>query len=351
MSTRMPALIVLLALGLGAVGASPAVGLDRPRAIQVTVGSECIEGTGPARTPVTVVVRTPGGLERGMVSAPIGPKGRFFGCFGTGLEHVNAGDRIEARMGGWRRSWIVPTVRLRIDRTADRVWGTGPAGTTIPLSVRRPERGVIARVSGVAGADGRFDRSLARTVDLIAGDTVAAVLRRGALRVTTQAAVPWIRVTAATDLLVVVGQPDAGASVRLIRNGTTRASGRSTDLGDGLNVVPLRTATGAVAYPRAGDRVVTDVVGLPRLLVPRSALGGDPARDRVRGRCMPGARFGVTVQSATGFRFAFVAGRTGPDGRFERVVGRQLDLRRGDLLDLACAWPGGDLFTVSSVVR
>jgi hypothetical protein len=242
-------------------------------------------------------------------------------------------------------------VRLRIDRTADRVWGTGPADSTIPLAVTRPDRGVLARANVAADAQGRFDHSLARTVDLVAGDTVAAVLRRGALRVTTRAAVPWVRVTAATELLVVVGQPDAGASVRLMRDGTTRASGNGTDLGDGLNIVPLRTATGAVAYPRAGDRLVTDVVGLPRLLIPRSALRGDPTSDRVRGRCMPGARFGVTVQSATGVRFAFVAGRTGPDGRFERAVGRQLDLRRGDLLDLACAWPGGDLFTVSSLVR
>lgn len=347
MRTAVLALSIAVSAALVPLSADAA---DLPRSVRVTVGSECIAGSGPAGAPVTIAVLTPGGRVRGMVAGRTGPRGRFFDCFGSGLERVNGGDRVRAAIGAWVRSWTVPRIGLHIDRTADTVTGTAPATTELPVVVTRPGLGPVARVTLRTAADGSFGASFARTSGLEAGDLVAAVVDRGALRVTTRAAVPWVRVTAATDLVLVVGDPGAGATVRLVRDGATRATGTSTDLDDGLNVVPLRDSAGRPAYPRAGDRLVTDVPGLPTLRVPRSALRGDPSSDRVSGRCMAGAPYQVVVQGVTGFRYAELRGRAGADGRFDRPIRRQMDLRRGDLLDLVCAWPDGDLFTVSRAV-
>lgn len=338
----------VLVAALALVAPPPSAAAADPVRLEVEIGSACVLLRAAPERAFVVTIRTPGGRLRGAVTGRTGKAGRAFGCFGAGLEAVNGGDRIRAVVDGRVRRWTVPRLRMVIDRAADTIVGSATAGSTVALRVLPATSGRAPLSRSVSvGRGGSFRLDLAGAVDLRGRDTIMATTAADDLRTGARATVPFLLLTAASDVVVAVGIPRSVTRLALRRHGRVRATAMASDLGEGTVVVALRGRDGGRAYPRGGDRVTTNIPGVGPLRIPSARLRGDAISDVIHGRCMPGARYRLVVDGPRGRR-TVLTGRTDPDGRLRRHP--RLDLRRGDLLRLECVYREGDLLRVAGVV-
>ena len=331
-------MVAMLAVTAGAPVSAGAVKLQ----ISVGIGAFCVSGSGVPRAVHVVSLRTPDDELRSRFRREAGRQGRWLGCFnsvhGTPI-FINAGDVIKVRVEGQKRRFTVPDIRPRTDRVGDVIRGRGPVGASIQVSVDRPgfttdDPGVRrdVRVNG----RGRWRLDLSDQYDIRGADGISVALADDGLHVSSNSFAPHIQLDAGGNVLSGAIDPGRTVSFRLVGgDGATRATASASEFFSGTYRVSLQDERGNAVYPRAGDRIESDIAGDGDLAIPDSFLRADASEDRIKARCMPHSEFELFT---AGDDFRFFEGRTGDDGTLRRSA----DLGVGDFVELTCRYESGD---------
>lgn len=344
--TRLLSLMTMVLLGAAMAPSAASAAPSSIADLSVDVGGPCITGRGEPGIRHTVTLRAPDGTYRARSSDRSNSEGEFFVClFGSGLTIINPGDRVTVRTRAGSETLRISDLRPRIDRRADTIWGRGPKGAIVRVRVYPfPDRPRTFTVP----VDGRGYWRMDTTgeLDIIGADAVEVRFRRGGDEVRASGYAPYLQFGADSNIVTGAATVGGQPTITLSRGGITFAAATAISL-VGSIVATLETPKGRAVYPRAGDVVSSTIAGGITLRVPISELTGDASADRVWLRCMPRARYGVTVRDATGSWQDLVDGKTDAQGRAVRGVG----LRGGYTLDAFCQYPGGDILLLGGTVE
>ncbi len=348
----------MLAIGLllpASVAAAPA---------QVRFGLElgspgaCIGVYSPPDKTLSVVWRgADGELKAAMSGLSEGSVGI---CPDDDSTYVAPGDQIKAKVGNYTRNYVVPNLSLRVDRVADLIHGTGPAGRTLIVQWTGSRFGDTVQSRGVrVGQDGTW--SWARPV---LGDTNAFVSwtspNNDNLWVYGRAA--YLTVTLGKAAFNGAATPLTEVDIT-VQNGNT--SHGETTAGPGGNFSgSFRKPNGRVDPIMPGDHIsAPDVAADMDWIVPDVQIAADAATDMVTGQC--GGTLAAIGLYRSGHQFprGFVLVSPGASDEFEfdfsdprasgyvtGIESNAANVKPGDRLRVECIVESGDVVLLRSIV-
>ena len=323
----------------GSVSAGPSFGFD------VVVGTECLDGFGPANALHTIRLFTPQGDLRASTRTTSDETGAWSACFGD--HAIFAGDKVRASSGSSARTWAIPRISMNITRTSDIIRGRAPASSSFTLTVLHTEgfKGASSHPRAItAAANGAWTTDYTDEIDVRGGDTVRLDYVAGPDRVTLLSVVPYMTVYRANNVVRGWLLPGRAATI-FLTDATGRLRGRafvSTSLTLGRFESFLHTPGGLAAYPRQNDRVTADFARDAAFVVPNVVVLGSAASDSVSGVCLPGRPYQVQARRADGSGSATATGVTGTDGSFSASLAGSIDIQPGDRVEVVCKFPTGD---------
>ncbi len=341
---RRAALAAVMVTMLAVTAGSPVSAADVK--LQISVGiddfSYCVSGSGVPRAIHVASLRTPDDEPRSRIRREADRRGRWFGCFNSihgAPIFINAGDVIKVRVAGQERRFTIPDIRPRTHRVGDVIRGRGPVGATIQVSV---DRGGFTEVDpGVArdvtvNGRGRWRLDLSGHYDIKGTDQISVALADDGLYVFSNSLAPHVKLDAGGNVLEGAVNPGRTVRFRLVGgDGVTRATASASEINSGRYAVSLQDERGNAVYPRAGDRIESDIAADGQLLIPASYLRASASDDRIKAGCMPHSGFELFT---SGEDYRFFAGRTRDDGTLRRSA----DLEVGDFVELTCRYESGD---------
>ena len=346
---RLASTLVVAAAGLALV---PSVDAAIPVTVRAHLASECLEGTGPRNSNVSVTLRTPSGSVRNRLRTSTDDTGYWVECFTpwtTPQTLVMAGDQLRVVVGGSERTIVVRNADPKIERVADIISGKVAPLAELTIAVYHGPFMAFSdteyQFNILADDTGRFRIDTSTVVNLRGRDPVVVVAKVGPDEFVATRETPFLHFSHANNFLTGSANLGTKVNVRLLD-----AEGHLKGLSSGLVVYntftrALWTDGDAPAYPERGDELVGNWAQDARLQVPASALRGLPAEDRVIGRCMADAPYWLEIAGNETFR-----GRTDSRGWFVRDIGHRFNLRRGDSLVLQCMYQTGDVWHRASEV-
>jgi hypothetical protein len=341
------------ALLLAGLLASPLPASAADFTFQVVVGTECVDGVGPAGSVHVIRLFTAQGDLRATVMTHSDVDGTWTACFGD--HAIFPGNKIRASSGSLARTWRVPAITMNVVRASDFVRGRAPANSTFTVTLVHIE-GYTDEVSFprtiTAGPNGAWSTDFTSDVNMRGADTVRLVHELDGDRTTILSVVPFMAVFRANNRVEGWLVPGQAATIFLVDpdghlRGRAFVSG-SVALGrfEGF----LHTPGGSGAFPRVGDRITGDFSRDATFKIPNVVIVGDAATNIVSGFCMPDRPFQVRARGAGGGS-ALVTGISGPDASFAADVGPQLDLQPGDRVEVLCKFVSGDQVGRSSLAN
>jgi hypothetical protein len=247
--------------------------------IDLELDGFCLSGSGVPRAVHVVSLRTPADDLRNRFRTGANRHGRWFGCFNSVFgapTFINAGDVIKVRVDGRKRRFTIPDIRPRTDRVGDAIRGRGPAGTTIQISIDRVSPTThdpgIERAATV-DERGRWRVELSGDYDIVGGMRINARLAHAGMVVRAASYAPYFKVSAGGNVLSGAVDPGQTVDFRLVDGeGATRATASTRRIVGAFFHVALQDDRGNAVYPRAGDRIESDIAADGRLLIPDSYL-------------------------------------------------------------------------------
>jgi hypothetical protein len=317
--------------------------------VEVLVGFSCISGSGPARTDVTITLRSPQLHVRGRVVSRSNRNGVWNACFPLfdPVILVNGGDVLTVRMGDRKRVIEVPRLEPRIDRVHDVIEGRAQPNTRIDISISHRldlQRSKLFVFSTMSNAVGRYRVDTTNRMDLIGWDEVNILAEHGRDLFAVETVTPALQVGAVSN--DVVGYVNPGRNLTLeIKNRFGVSRGKVTGgpyLGGAFEIAMFKT-NGSALYPLGHDTVIASLASDAVMEIPTSGLHAWASNDVVRGRCPPNAPFQLLARNRLFF------GKADENGRLQRDVSARTDLRRGDEITLWCQYPTGDIWQDSKI--
>jgi hypothetical protein len=352
-SIRKLALVGLLTGASVASFASPAAAAQKPLTVDVAIGDNCLEGTGKPGTFLKVVVRDANGQLKGRDAASVSDRGQWEFCTDFFSDGIAAGDSVSVRVfdTSQRLSFRVPRVTLDVNRASDVTSGKAPAGMNLTVTASYDDflTGNSYEESHhlQASSNGTWSHDFSSDgIDLVAGALIelSASASNGAVHFIRRLGVPGVFIDIGQSGFQGYGKPWKGFRVTLERNGSTIATGDA--VGD-----PFFSGQFSGKFLDADDEPYAVVGGETLHAASLGAEGNwqipeiDPSTnttaDEVSGTCFSNGAWVVLVQSENGF--AFATGQAAGDGHFTGSVSDQTNLRKGDLVLVACLTDGGDI--------
>lgn len=342
MKSRILSCALVLVTALAVV---PSTAAAASLTMDITIGSPCVSGRGPARTRVDVAVHEPDGSLRFQASERSDNRGDWYACGPfSSLTWVEVGDVVTVSAAGQLRRATVRDLYPRIDRDADVIRGTGrgPRGGFLHIVVQSRAEGLL-RYTVPVGQDRRWRLDLSGEIDLQGQDLVTVTRRKPGVTQSLNSAVPFVAFSGQSGYLTGARNPGERVAVDLRdADGATRASSATVGIGASF-VTVLENVQGRMVSPHRGDRLRVSIAGGITLRVPGWRLRADASANRVTGRCMARAPYELTVEDGDGWDEHTYRGTTRADGSF----GRSVPVDRRAEVSLTCRYPHGDAFSVA----
>lgn len=338
-----------MAAGTASAGPATTAGADLLR-LRVAIDERCFQGRGIAGAIHTVSLRAADGQLRARQIVRPDAQGDFSACFPEGFT-VNPTDVTTLRTAGLRARARIPDLRPFISRSAETVRGTGRPGDVLKICVQDnpgPTGDTSFCYERVVSADGRWRLDISGLIDIQGTTAVSVQTRRGNVSIRVSTSAPYVSVSPQTNLVTGRKKPFQTARFELIdASGDTLATAVDPRAGNRFEAA-LVDDRGRPVYPRAGDRLRASIAGGLTLRIPSASLVADRSADVVRGRCMPGADYFVTVHRGREFPY-YIDGSTGAGGLFLAAGDEQL--RLDAKVDLFCSYSGLDRLVMTTEVR
>ena len=342
----------------GSVASGPRITFD------ITVGDSCWTGTAkPPGARIVTRVETPDGQPKGFSRAMVSAHGTYRGCLNSAqtIIGVMPGDVMIARLHGETVRWNVPGFAPLIDRDADTVSGNAVPGSRVHVSVRygredRRRPPTTEALTVLTDAQGHFVADFSGVFDIRASDTadVTATFAGGSM--TQQLATLYLGLRRSGAHVNVMTTGLRPIRVELLAPGGVLRSRVEVDLvraplrdrrrfprRQGSTHLPAPRRPGARA--RAGRRIAAH----PRRDARRRPSHGHGQRQLHAARAVRAARRRPRQRQREEPLPPRHHGRRrhAPAPRSHVAA----DIRRDDFMELTCAYPSGDTYSLDTEVR
>ena len=286
--------VATLAATLIATLALPvAAGTAVPFTFYVTIGSSCVQGTGPVSSTIelTLMDRNNNVIDTDTAESDSSGNWHQNECF---WYNINGSDKVRAESGPDSRTFLIPVITTVINRVSDVVSGRGPANSTLDLFTRICHTydctgGPSTTVN--VGGNGMFSKDYTSLANLKGRDQVQARWTTGSGDQVwgPNRYVPWMSMVIGENRVRGDGRPNSHVTVKL-------KSAGGTLLGTAQDYVTLRSTTISAdfnnssdqpVYPRPGNRVTADFASDATMKIPTITLTHDS--DSVSGHCFKNA--------------------------------------------------------------
>lgn len=325
--------------------------------LEAVLGENTVNGISAPDAPVTLVLRSGAGAEKGRASAaPAAAGGAFQAALVDPLDRpavMQPADRLAFRRGAESFELTLPKLTATVDIGQDRVSGEAPAGATLQVSARVLFNTQTQSVT--VGADGRYLADFKGRLDIVGGSRVDLLYTYpDGHRVRLVEAASSIRVW--PELGRVDGSIPGGTELTVIALDSLgipkgQAGGSSSALG--RYDLTLSDAAGQNYLPKAGDKVELRFEGLRRaMVVPALGIDWDTAAETVSGESVPGGTVTVLAQPPEGQGNAAVTRAVPvPESAFYRAEFKpDADLRAGSRLQVTYTYPDGNRVRVDRAI-
>jgi len=352
---------ILVALMAGMLISGTAAAANRPITFRLYTGDWCLRGYASDGATVKYKIKDASGQlkDQGTTQASDVTGSFYSDCPdyypGWGIE---PGYQITASDGHSTRKFVIPDLRMYVNRVTDAAWGIAPAGSDLLLDYLWPAYSgweiLIHERHVTADENGRFRLDLHKHYWIDGGDGVGAewTSPQGDT-VSFGADAPHVTVT--------LGKSDFYGEARMYSTATTTLTDSSTheflasasvDVGFQQGFTgTFRDADGNRHAVAPGDRLKSNVASDAAFIVPDIEATGDAATDTVTGRCYQtdhstqGMHIGVY---RTGIRRGYVYAGTESDGTFSYHFEKNdfpdpAVLKHGDKLLIRCFQVNGDI--------
>ena len=284
--------IVLATTLMLALLAAPGVAQAGPPAFtfDVTIGSSCARGTGPASSTIELTLLDRDDVVIDTETVTSDGSGNWFTseCFWFNLHGT---DKIRAAVGPSSRTFQIPDITINVNRVTDVVNGRAPTSGTFHLyttlcyaydcsdgpnvNVNVASNGTYSRdftaLHNLNGGDRAFGRWTSPS-----GDEVDSQTRTFS----------YLSLAIADDNINGEGKPGQTVTVNLKTAGGTLLGSGTDTLAQRRPFISLdlRTSSGLAAYPRTGHKVTSNLTSDANLTVPSITLTMTDA-DTVSGHC------------------------------------------------------------------
>lgn len=303
---------------------------------QITLGAPVLRGRATAGWEISATVTAVGGAVQKLGPVSAGGDGNFMLPLQALGRPIAVGDAVDLSAVGrsgdtaWSAIYLsqIKDITVELDRSADRVTGTAPAGETVLVSAEDLD-GRQERFSTVADGAGAFAVDLAPRMSLGSGWLVrAAYASSSNVSVGRSAVLPRIRVGVGMPLSQGLANPGRVMTITLrTETGNIKAQSlaQADDRGSYAVFFGFTQST-----PQAGDSLeiaYADNAGDPLLLrIPSLTAVSDVEADTISGQAPAGSRVALRVDGADGpKRFSAQAD---PGGSYRVDLAGQLDLKR-----------------------
>lgn len=354
--SRHHRIIVVMAAMLFALLVPGTVAAEQVATFSLYLTDSCISGHATPNAEVHVTWKDDSGLVKGTTdvtaSATVGSWDFCLANPGGIYDPVHAlevGDRLRAQVGGTSRRFVVPNVSMTINRVADRIKGTAPAGDRVRLQWLLGDQGFGANVRAdsngmwsfhLADMGGGFGVSADWSSEV--GDSVSLDIRA-----------PYVTLTMGSAAFV--GEAKAGAIVGVDLYDSEMAlkgSGAATTDGYGAFHGDLTDGSDPVVVG-AGDSIVVSGIGSDaHWTVPNVTVSATRRTDVVHAHCADTGlprTYVIEVSSPDGTETGYAFGNAEP-GPFdvdftEGETGwfvDPVDIKGGYSVTLTCVQDTGD---------
>jgi hypothetical protein len=343
-------LLVATLVSVPSLATAPTVSAVSPFTFYVTVGSCGLDGTAPSNTIVKLTLRNPDGAVRARATVHANENGNWSdACL---LGEVRSGDTVKASANGSSRQIVIPPLTVAGDRDADTVTGRAPAGTHLHVGVTRcssPE--CVARDKNViVGASARFDVRFA--FDTIGGDVAYARFARGPGDFFTRSAwFPYLDVNVVQGGIAGGTSADRSVSATIwTSGGVLRGRASAVSEPGGKYAGTFVDAAGSPVYPRAGDRVESDVASGAHFTIPSMSVSAVASTDVISAHCRPDHEYFIDLRATNDHSRWTLAGRLDAAGDLTTDVTGDFDVRHGTHAMFACLTPDRDRIITEMIV-
>ena len=132
MRIRAAGLAMAIALLASLVLAGTVAAAIRPTTFWLYMGMSCVGGRSSSHADVDIVWRRATGTLLVALTYHTGRSGYWEVC-SNGAKPLKAGDVVKATVDGLRHKLLIPTLNLKLDASADRIYGRAPARATLRL--------------------------------------------------------------------------------------------------------------------------------------------------------------------------------------------------------------------------
>jgi hypothetical protein len=269
-------------------------------------------------------------------------------------EAIEVGDTIKATIGNKSHTFTIPRLTLASNRADDTVWGYGPANSSVDVRFTSIEgfwTGSTAFAHNTpTDANGLFSYDFTSEGDIRGWDQVEVESPNA------HGDIAFIQTTAPT-LKLYVGRPDRRNVWGYVAPGTSL----EVDLLDSGHIQKAIAAGGVDRFGYFETDFIAADMGFVRAIAgdfvdATASIGADatwqiPAipvtirasSDKVSGTCLPNDGWQVNARSNVADRNAFVTGMTNASGNFSTDLTSQMNLQRGDKVNVYCKLPSGDV--------
>jgi hypothetical protein len=359
---------ILGALLLGMVIPGVAAAANRPITFTLYTFDWCLRGYASDGATVTYRIKDAAGnlKDQGSTEAS-GVTGSFFADCADSYPGwaIEPGYRITASDGHSSRTFVVPDLRMYVNRITDAAWGIAPAGSHLLMEYLWPAYSgweiLIHEREITADENGRFRLDLHKHYEIDGGDGVSAEWSSPqGDTVNFGADAPHVTVT--------LGKSDFTGEARMYSTATTTLTDSTSHaflasasvtvgFGQGFKAT-FRDANGKRHAVAPGDQLRSNVAADAAFIVPDIDVSADAATDTVTGRCYNTGRATAQMHISvyrTGIRRGYVYAGTESDGTFtykfeKRDFPDPAVLKPGDKLLVRCFQVNGDIVEKWSTV-
>jgi hypothetical protein len=300
----------------------------------------CAFGTAPANTNLTISIKTSSGELRSRERLHVSPFAEWESCT-TNADPLNAHDRIIIESPGHRMVFNLALLTVKIDRATGFLGGRAPANAALDVATSESKELTHVR----ANAQGYW-RLPGKHV-LQAFQFAGVRLVNGAKTLEAVADAPGVQITRADNVLRGQATTLAPIQIRLLSPSGSVRSAVTVQSNGLLWTATLVDGQGRATYPESGDTLTISIEPGARFTIPDGAIHGDASKNRLSGRCMPGARYLVDVQGTN--QDYLVRGVTNSAGLLRQHL--NADLTVGWDLTLECFYPTGDVYIATNIAH
>jgi hypothetical protein len=347
---RRRAAVTTVSVVVGALVIAPTTAVAAPAyTFDVHIVSPCVRGTGPANDTLTITLKDRNGVVVDTKTTTTNGSGSFAmsNCF---KRQVKGQDRIRATNGHVAREFVVPALKITVNRVTDLVSGRAPAKSSVSFrGCYYHDYSACLDILGSTNtkADGTFVKDFSST-DLHGGDWAQVMWSSpsGDL-VTRQGNAPYATATVGDPTVRGYAPPGQAVGVKLRRSGSTIATASGTATGDtGYWSGDFHRSGGSLVGLRAGDALVGSWATDASLTIPTTSVTGNVTTDHVTGRCLPNRPVLAYAHRANWSSLSYAYPIADATGHFNADMSNSLyptfDLKHGDIVEIYCRSARGD---------